>query len=122
MTTGTLPPATADRLAKLCGMLGSSHHGERANAAAMADRMVREAGLTWPQVIGASHAPKIMLVEGPPRRLTSAEVLGRILAADLSELEPRERTFLSDMKRRRTPYTVGQDRWLRMLGVKVRVL
>ncbi len=40
------------RLAKLCGMFGSDHAGERANAAETADRLVKEAGLLWwPDVI-----------------------------------------------------------------------
>jgi hypothetical protein len=35
------------RLARLLGMLGSDHDGEALNAARMADRLVREAGVTW---------------------------------------------------------------------------
>lgn len=44
---------TLDRalLVKLTGMFGSDHAGERANAAAAADRLVRQAGLRWPDVI-----------------------------------------------------------------------
>jgi hypothetical protein len=48
MTAATID---RERLVKLCGMLGSAHPGERANAAAAADRMVREAGATWREVI-----------------------------------------------------------------------
>ena len=44
-------PLDRERLAKLCGMFGSDHPGERANAAAAADRMLRDAGLRWPDVI-----------------------------------------------------------------------
>lgn len=40
-----------DRLVKLLGLLGSDHDGERANAAAAADRLVRAAGLTWRDLI-----------------------------------------------------------------------
>jgi hypothetical protein len=40
--TALIDPRIADKLAKLCGMFGSHHVGERANAAAMADRLVRE--------------------------------------------------------------------------------
>jgi hypothetical protein len=49
----TLPldPRTAERLAKLCGLFGSEHVGERAAAAAKADKLVRAQGLTWSQVI-----------------------------------------------------------------------
>ena len=40
-----------DRLVKLCGMFGSDHAGERANAAAAADKLIRSAGMRWPDVI-----------------------------------------------------------------------
>jgi hypothetical protein len=39
------------RLARLLGMLGSSHDGEVANAGRLADRLVRGAGLTWTDVL-----------------------------------------------------------------------
>jgi hypothetical protein len=44
---------TPDERRKLVlGMLGSSFDGERATAAAMADKLVRAAGLTWDRVLG----------------------------------------------------------------------
>ena len=45
------PDKATKRLVKLCGLLGSSAAGERANAAALADAYVREMGLTWADVI-----------------------------------------------------------------------
>jgi hypothetical protein len=39
------------KLRKLLGMMGSDHEGERANAGAIADRTLREAGLTWDDVV-----------------------------------------------------------------------
>lgn len=36
---------------RLLGMMGSAHDGERSNAAALADRLVRDAGLVWEQVV-----------------------------------------------------------------------
>jgi hypothetical protein len=53
-----LDPRAADRLAKICGMLGAAHDGERAAAAAKADELVRSLGLTWREVI-AVPAPSI---------------------------------------------------------------
>ena len=44
----------AERLVRICGMLGSNHIGERASAATMADELVRKAGLTWSDVISNS--------------------------------------------------------------------
>lgn len=59
-----LDPGAANRLRKLCGMLGSQHDGERATAAAKADALLRAAGLTWADVITAppiipDHVPRI---------------------------------------------------------------
>ena len=42
-----LTEAARDRLSKLLGMLGSDHAGERDNAGVAANRLVRDAGLTW---------------------------------------------------------------------------
>jgi len=50
-----------DRLAKLLGMCGSHHEGERANAARMASDMVREAGLTWPEVLAGDDNERARL-------------------------------------------------------------
>jgi hypothetical protein len=47
----TLDHATAERLAKLCGLLGSDHAGERSTAAAKADALLRAHGLMWGDII-----------------------------------------------------------------------
>ncbi len=44
------------RFGALLGMLGSSADGERANAASLATRMLKEAGLTWADVSGSAPA------------------------------------------------------------------
>jgi hypothetical protein len=49
-----LDKQTPARLARICGMFGSNHTGERASAAAMTDSMVRQLGMTWPDVISSS--------------------------------------------------------------------
>jgi hypothetical protein len=40
-----------ERLIKLLGLLGSDHNGEIAAAARMADALIRDAGVTWADVI-----------------------------------------------------------------------
>src|SRR5947207_15770801 len=40
-----------DKLVRVLGMLGSSHDGEIAAAGRAADRLLRDAGLRWPDVI-----------------------------------------------------------------------
>jgi hypothetical protein len=46
-----LAEADRDRLTRLLGMLGSAFDGEVANAGRLADKLVRSAGLTWPDII-----------------------------------------------------------------------
>ena len=53
----------AQRLAKLCGMFGSNHAGERASAAAKANKLVRDQGLTWPEIIASSIKPRSSIAE-----------------------------------------------------------
>jgi hypothetical protein len=68
--TGKLTPlATAERerLARLLGMVGSAHDGEALNAARLADRFVRERGLTWPDVIAAPALTPPASDPPPPR-------------------------------------------------------
>lgn len=43
--------AVSAKLVKVLGMLGSAHAGERDNAARMATQILKEAGLTWFDVL-----------------------------------------------------------------------
>jgi hypothetical protein len=43
--------ANLNRLSKICGMFSSVFEGERANAAALADRFLRDRGLTWADIL-----------------------------------------------------------------------
>ncbi|MET4698375.1 hypothetical protein ABIE65_001392 [Constrictibacter sp. MBR-5] len=51
MSGELLAPADRQRLAKICGLLGSDHDGERASAARAATAILLAAGLTWEQLI-----------------------------------------------------------------------
>ena len=55
---------TRTRLARLLGMMGSQHDGEALNAARLADKLVREQGITWFDVI--STAPPRASPDPPP--------------------------------------------------------
>jgi hypothetical protein len=50
--------AVSTKLVKVLGMLGSDHMGERATAADMASRMLKEAGLTWYDVLDIDEPPR----------------------------------------------------------------
>jgi hypothetical protein len=46
-----LPPKMKDKLAKLLGMLGSNHVGERNNAATQIEKLRKELDLSWDDII-----------------------------------------------------------------------
>ena len=52
-----LDPSVSAKLAKVCGLLGSDHDGERAAAAAAATRILRDAGVSWSELLSAGAAP-----------------------------------------------------------------
>jgi len=95
----TLPSDTAERLAKLLGMIGSAHDGEALNAARLADKVVREAGLTWMEILGK-----------PVVTARVAETCAEILRSGMS-LNNREWRFLDGIPRFRHP-TEKQLSWL----------
>jgi hypothetical protein len=74
------------RLAKLLGMIGSTHDGEALNAARAANKLVRDCGLTWPDIIASPALPIL------PN----------------SELTAWEHDFLSSLRRQKYPPTPMQ--------------
>ncbi len=91
MTAAILPAATRKKLAKLLGMLGSDHAGERDSAGLAAVRLMRQSGLSWQQIL--SPPPP----EHPiPERGTWRETVRQCLARPGS-LRPWEVGFLRDL-------------------------
>jgi hypothetical protein len=80
-----------DRLSKLLGMLGSDHDGEVINAARAADRLVRDAGLRWPDIA----------MPAPPRDRGDNDPVGFCLARP-GVLTDWEERFLRSIARQ--PY------------------
>jgi hypothetical protein len=95
----------AEKLARVCGLFSSAHDGERSSAAAIADRMVREAGLSWPQIILRTKQPESL-----------PELCAWILA-HAEALSFWERAFVSTL---RTPLTPRQRDKLSEIAAKVR--
>jgi hypothetical protein len=72
-----------DRLAKILGMLGSGHPGEVSTAGKAAHELIRDAGMTWPEVLGLEGTGA---AEGAVRELRAEkEVLQSRLNAYISE-------------------------------------
>ncbi len=108
MKLAALPAPTADRLAKVCGLLASSHDGERAAAAAKASEMLRAAGWSWRDLVerGAKPAPPAAAQHQPcgDHRARAARLL-----AGARTLDRWERDFLASIGRRAAPLTEKQE-------------
>lgn len=55
------------KLARICGLLGSSHHGERAVAAVKASEILRANGLTWDEFVLKAFKAQTTKEEQPKR-------------------------------------------------------
>jgi hypothetical protein len=102
-----LDDASAERLAKILGMLGSSHDGERAAAALKAHEMVRAAGLTWRDVIMPSPSIAPQLEGSASWRFLAAECM-----PFSDRLPPREVEFVSKILTYRREPSPKQMKWL----------
>ena len=108
MKGSSLPPAFADRLIKLLGMIGSAHDGEALNAAKLANKLVREASLTWSDVIGKNTpAPPGKTAMDPE---TVANAIAEIYESRI-RLSSREISFLSRIPELRF-FSENQLAWL----------
>ena len=87
------------RLARICGMLGSAHDGERAAAALQADRLVRGAGTTWEELLAPSVTASGHSQTSWQRELSP----GALLATYGPALTGWEKNFLATL--------VRQPRW-----------
>lgn len=84
-------------LVKVLEILDSSHPEEALAAAKLASTMVREAGLTWDQVIDATALPRAVPVPAPaplppPARTANAGAFG--YSRRERELSPHEQFFM----------------------------
>ena len=93
------------RLIALLGLLGSDHHGERANAGALATRILRTKGLQWADLI----CPAIAFTPPPlpePERPYAWRKQALRCMGDADRLTVWEREFLAsilDRGRQRLP-------------------
>ena len=79
-------PVLLDKLAKVCARFGSNFDGERSTAAKLADQMVREAGLTWPDMI-ALRPPTRRRSWREPNHISSAVDMCLAFPIPLTEWE-----------------------------------
>jgi hypothetical protein len=114
-----LDTATADKLARICGMFGSEHLAERATAAAMADRLVKERGLSWFDVIAPSVGFPSTHTSPPASSTTVEAMIDEALANDDS-LTIWEWGFLNGIRGRQL-LTTKQLRKLQDIVARLRI-
>jgi hypothetical protein len=97
-----LPPEARERLSKLVLMLSSSNDGERANAAAMIDRLLKSNGCDWHDFVGMLQRRDAPAPPPPPprpapsswQRTTGPTTLGRYQLLDLLDIVEDHSPFL----------------------------
>jgi hypothetical protein len=106
--TAVLDPKLTDRLAKICGLLGSDHAGKRAAAAAKADALVRSFGLRWTDVISVPLVPADSV---SPDSVSWQDALA-VCLDNIHDLDPRSRAFVQSLSRWRGEPSARQLDWL----------
>ena len=118
-----LSAAELRRLVGVLARLESTFDGERAAAALLASRMLRDKGLTWPDVLQVESPTRAAGAADPPRYADPGSDFG-LCMRHIQRLTPWERGFFQSVARvvRRTP---GQSRklqeiadWLRKNGAE----
>jgi hypothetical protein len=108
-----LDPRTADRLAKLCGLFSSDHDGEALSAARKADRLLRDQGLRWQDIILTEDQAAV-------RRLDPVENQIEFALANINRLRQWERGFIYDINRCRHHLSAKQISKLNEIDAKLR--
>jgi hypothetical protein len=111
-----LAPPELRKLAQICAMFGSPYDGERASAALLADKLVRDRGVSWTDVLHAEPPAPVVIQPTAPRywRQCAEEVLFEHPGA-LSEWETG---FLQDILQRGRALSDKQAIVLRRIAQK----
>lgn len=107
-----LDPVTANRLAKLCGMLGSNQAGERASAALKADSLVRSNGFTWFDIFENARVP--------PPCFDDMKQMVAFCHARVARLSENERGFITSMLKWKGDPSERQQKWLVDIYIKLK--
>ena len=112
--TAVLSAADADKLAKILGMLGSDHAGERDVAGRKACDLVQSLGLTWPDVIRPGPPPRWLPVRSP-------HALAAQCAKFPAVLTTWECQFLAEIAALPRPPSAKQLSILQKIAVRARI-
>ncbi len=117
MSPPPLTPKDRDRLVKLVGMLGSEHDGEVLAAARKATALLKEAKLTWADVVTGTPAPQQRTFTMDMSGFDSAM---RAAAASFEEMARQQRdryqTYTSELDREKAAIAQARLRLDRVLA------
>jgi hypothetical protein len=114
-----LAPPELKKLVQICAMLGSSYDGERANAAALADRFVKDHGLTWTDVLHAEPPTAVVIQPTTPRYWKDCAEAA--LFEHPGALSEWETGFLQDILQRGRALSPKQEAKVRVIAQKTGV-
>src|SRR3979409_2262534 len=100
----TAPVPARDRLARVRGMLGSSHEGEALAAARQAERLRADAGLTWAEIL----LPRLPAPRRQHRHVETAADAIEFVLDNERELTAWERDFARSLSRQQSPISPKQ--------------
>jgi hypothetical protein len=110
--------AELQRLERLLGMLGSDFDGEIINAARLANRLIREAKVSWAQIL---HPPASPAPTAATQRRSWRTVARECVEREL-EITGWEREFLSSvLRQQRTWPSVKQAQILKRLAERLHI-
>jgi len=112
MSASALDPASADKLAKILGLLGSDHAGERAAAGAKAHELIRSLGLTWRDILLPPPVPGPCHIRSWRSPETDWQRMAAFCHARRDWLSYRDREFVRSMLNWRGQPTEKQQDWL----------
>jgi len=94
------------RLARVCGLLGSEHDGEALAAARQAEKIRKKLGLTWDELLVPSPRPR--LADPPPEDLTDWRSASHFCLARSQWLTSWELNFVATVARYTKPPSAKQ--------------
>ena len=102
------------RLARVLGLLGSSHGGEVLAAARQAERLRCRAGVTWFDIL----EPKPEVIAPIAPEMSTSDAI-RVCRARTDLLTPWESDFVASLTRQRAQISAKQETILRNILAKV---
>ena len=111
-----LTPAELRKLAAICGRFGSPFDGERATAAGLADRLVRDHGVSWSDVLHAE--PPLPVIIQPQTTRYWRQCAEELLYEHPGAVNDWEVGFLQSILQKGVALSIKQENILRRIATK----